>query len=913
MNSYILRSLALALLAVVAVLACLPGMATTYYVRQGGSDQADGVSPATAFKSVLSAVQSLNHGDTIVIGPGSYTTSSLLADRYGTIENRITVLGDESGVRTGDAPGPVIIKAPSSSDIALEFSRVTRLTVSGLTFQGIGQGIKLTKCIDVRIERCTFAQLTRGLVSEGVQGLRVESCVFSRCVIGLFLHGTHETRLAHNTIAASSSTGVLLLACGPGAIRNSLFAANNVNYVADAIAAPSWSSDYNVIRGPTGPWGDVPSAFNISEWFPASGQERHSIFVTPSFFDAEKYDLHIAPEVTWGGGLPGMSVGTTLEPKVAMDRDGRPYRTASAGAFDYPDPVPAPGWQKLPVSLAAPNSGPRQSAGLYRADGTLVRMLLADVAGVHDLWWNGLDDNGQPVGIGTFQARSITHDVRLLDDGGLGDNGTLQGAFNCDNADHALALPDGSFLVTTVYDEAGYVLRRYSPSGQPTFAANLTESAFWGMAMSGNELIGGTGKGSDVKLIRLSLPGKRILMENGAEFYRVFDVGEENATPLGLAVAGGKAYLALGGVNVVRVIELASGKKLVDWPMPALGDIVADAQDTVWAISGTDVVAVTAAGQVRQRYPSGLMTPRYLAVSPTRLAVIDRKASRIALLDSANGSILRTIGKDRSQEYWMPVSTEAFRDPRGAAFLPDGKLLLTEHSRVRAFWPETGKEAFTAVSNFMETAVTHPTQPEYVYCGLGIFHVDATTSAWRWLVETPTMNYYLTKEEDPWNGKRLGSPGQSVVLAGRPFIAYYSSGKFIMFDVSEPLKPRKALEYSGTPFNPWAYATVCFSTDGDIIAGGNYRLLFNKIKFTGLDEQQNPIYDFTAPITIGMADDPETARGMKSIEALTSDRSTGDIYYLAISASHKKWCLPGVPMAQGWGNHRLMARPSGSP
>ena len=85
-----------------------------------------------------------------------------------------------------------------------------------------------------------------------------------------------------------------------------------------------------------------------------------------------------------------------------------------------------------------------------------------------------------------------------------------------------------------------------------------------------------------------------------------------------------------------------------------------------------------------------------------------------------------------------------------------------------------------------------------------------------------------------------------------------------------------------------------FPKDGDIIAGGNYTLQFKKIKFTGLDAQNNPLFDFDAPVTIGVPKDTELTRGMKSIEALTSDASTGNIYYLAVSASHNK-------MVPAWG------------
>jgi len=877
--------------------ASLPLFATTYYVRQAGNDQADGKTAATAFRTVLRAVQRLNHGDGIVIGPGTYKSAGLIADRFGSADARLTIQGDESGKLTGDAPGAVIIEAPTPADAIFEFSRIAHLLVSGLTLRGAGQGITLQKCHDVTVERATFSQMTRGLVADCVDGLRVESCVFSRCTIGMFVRGTVDARLAHNTVVASTSTGVVLLSCGAGAIRDSLFAENNANYIADAVSAAAWSSDYNVISGASGPWGDGPSVLNITEWFSSSGQERHSNYVTPGFAKPVEYDLHISPLVSWGGGLPGMNAGMVLDPKVALDRDGKPFRVRNGaecvGAYDYPDPVPARGWKKLPVTLTG--TGPRQSAGVYREDGTLVRTLLADMAGVRELWWDGLDDNGQPIGGGPLQVRSISHDVRVQDDGTVGDNGNPLGIFNPDNADRVLVFANGGFAASTTYDEAGYAIRFYNPSGQPISALNLTDGNVWGMALSGSDIITGNGGGDSARLIRLQLPGTRVPMANGADAYPIFAAGEKG-TAIGVAVLDGKAYVSLGAMNLVRVIDLATGKKVADLTVPAVGDIAYDAAGTLWVLSGKEVVSLSSDGKIGTHIATGLTDPKYLAAGNGRLAVIDRKWAKLSLLNIADGKIIRTLGKDRTKEYWMPVASDTYADPRGAAFLPDGKLLLTEHARMRAFWPESGKVAFEAVSNFMETAVAHPTKPEYVYCGLGIFHVDPKTNAWEWLVETPTLNYAFSKEEDPWNGKRLGSPGQAVVLGGRPFIMYYNiggDGHATFYDVSDPLHPRLALANVGK-FSGWAYATIAFTKDGDIVCGGNYSLQFSLIKFKGLDPQNNPIYDFANPVTVGPKDDAVKSRGMKSIEALAGDRTTGDIYYLAVSSLYNK-------MVPGWG------------
>ncbi|MBI4023544.1 MAG: right-handed parallel beta-helix repeat-containing protein [Verrucomicrobia bacterium] len=873
--------------------------ADTYFVRPSGNEQADGRTAATAFKTILRASQALNHGDRVVIGPGRYRETVLIAERFGAADAKITIQGDESGQLTGDAAGVVIIEPKSTVEPALQFHRLRHLSLSGLTLRGAGQGIKLTKCRDVTVERCTFDEMSGGLSAEGVENIRLESCVFTRCGIALALRDSNRVRLAHLSVARSTGIGLFILGCGPGAIRNSLLAANNSSLFADSLSAPNWSSDHNLLAGPIGSWGETPVVYNIYEWNASSDQDRHSVHVAPAFVNPEVCDLRIESTVAWGGGLPGAGVGVPLDPKVERDRDGRPFRlrdgAVCAGAYDYPDPKPAAGWRRLAARI---EGGPRQSAAIYRADGTLARTLLADAAGVKELWWDGRDDLGQPVESGKYELRSITHDIRLVDDGAMGDNGNSKGGYNCDNADRVLVFSDGSFAITAIYDEAGLILRRYSASGQTVFGCGLAEGGFWGLAALESDIIGGLGKGAAAKLVRLAPPGERASMATGAESYLVLTEAEKDAEPKGLAVVNNNAYVAIGGLNVVRVINLATGAKTADWPVPSAGDIAADDKGALWMISGQDVIALNPQGQAAARWTPGLDELWFLAVNANRLAVVDRRASKIVLLDKSSGKVIGSLGRDRLKEYWLPVRPDTYRDPRGAAFLPDGRLLLTEHSRVRAFWPEKPDESVDLVSNFMETAVVHPTQPEYVYCGLGIFRVNPKTGSWQWLVETPPLAFLAKKpEEDPWHKQRFGSPTQAVMLGGRPFLAYFNSGgtgELRLMDVSDPLKPRLAFEAKDPKLLPsWAYATLAFSQGGAFLTGPNGTLQFHRVNFLGLDEQKNPRFDLAHPTEIGPAADP-TPRGMKHIGAFAADSHSGDLYYLAVTALHNK-------MVPGWG------------
>jgi hypothetical protein len=889
----------------------VPALAETLYVRGSGDDQADGRTPKTAFRTVLRAAQVMNHGDTLVIGPGDYSESVLIAERFGTEEARLAILGDESGTLTGDRPGPVTLRPLHSTEPALRIFRSKHLTISGITLEGPGQGLVLEECVDARVERSSFHALFCAITLRATEGVRVESSLVSSCTFGLSVQNASGTRAAHLTIVHSSATGLLVLTSGKGEIRNCIFAANNSSLVADKVSAPNWSSDRNVIDGPVGPWGQVPAAAHIHEWNSASGQDRHSVHVVPPFAHPGGSDYHVDPAVRWGGGLPGMRVGSVLEPAVRLDRDGHTFRTdagaVSAGAYDYPDPQASAGWRPLPVNLGG--KGPRQSAGVYRTNGTLVATLLADASGAGQLWWNGADDQGEAVGRERLEVRSATHDIRIVDDGAVGDNGNSSGTYNCDNADRALALPDGGFIVTTVYDEAGMTLRRYSSSGQPTYASALTEGGFWGLAWSGGEIYGGLGKAAGSKLVRLSLPGERAPMPTGTESYAVFSTEEKPSDPSGLAVLRGTAYVALPGLGVIRGIDLKTGKRGQDWPVPAARDLAADENGVLWALSGKDIVSLDGSGRVDRRYPLELERPEFLAAGAGRLAAVDRWNSRLSVLRAADGALLKTLGKDRrSAGGWLAVAPDLFRDPRGAVFFPDGKLLMTEQSRVRAFWPESGRIAYECVSNFMESAVVHPTRPEYLVCGLGVFEVDPKSGAWQWKVETPPASSF-DKESD--RSSLLGSPSQAVILEGRPYVAYFNPSKSLTFvDVSDPLRPRIGLQVPSASnlWSGWAYATMAFGRGGDIVAFIDSSLKFRRIPFRALDEHHNPVYDWAGSKVVGPGQD-SGPRVMKPVGALSCDAGTDDLYYLAVTAKHHK-------MVPAWGADGTgvgKSAPDGSP
>lgn len=95
------------------------GDAATYYVRQTvGNDGNDGLSPATAWRSVSRLSAAMAAGDTAYVGPGLYRDA--IAVRHdGTADGRIVFIADTAGQHTGDPPGPVMITGAEPVDEAI--------------------------------------------------------------------------------------------------------------------------------------------------------------------------------------------------------------------------------------------------------------------------------------------------------------------------------------------------------------------------------------------------------------------------------------------------------------------------------------------------------------------------------------------------------------------------------------------------------------------------------------------------------------------------------------------------------------------------------------------------------------------------------------------------------------------------
>jgi hypothetical protein len=916
--------------------------AATYFVSPQGDDTASGTSKEQPFKTLVRASQVLNHGDALVLAPGTYRESVLIAERFGTPDSKLTLLGDEAGKLTAALPGPVVLQPPNPARPALRLHRVQHVTIEGLTFGPGAAGLAIEQSRECLVSRCTFDRLASGLVAASCTDLRIEASEFKRCGLGVTLNSVVRARISHVTAVGCASAAISLVQCGSGSLLNCILTANNSNLIADELSSASWTSDHNTLTGTTGPWGRAPAVAVPSEWFAASGQDRHSVYVAPAFADPTSLDLRIDPAVRWAGGLPGQEVGVALDPPVPLDRAGNSFRNRkgnfSCGAFDYPDPTPKAGWK--PLSPTLERGGPRQSAGLYRPDGTLIRQLLQDAAGVQAIWWDGRDDEGRSVNSESLQLRWAIHDIRVVEDGSVGDNGSALGSYNGDNPEHLALLPDGRFMAATTYDETGIPLRLHAPSGAPIHGVNLADKSFQALTWSDGQFVGIIDSLPNARLVLLDDQGERrpIADTEGVPILvppEIAEVTEEQkalisyrqalrkyesdlkrlqqqkksvdslkkpALPThrgirvgGLAASPGLAYVALAGLGLVRRIDLKSGGIIGDWQLPGIEGIAFDEKGALWAVVGRDLVSLDSkTGSRLRQFGTSLPQPRYLAAGGGRLAVGDRQSDRIECLDAATGRSLVTLGRSLERTAWTPVAADLFTDPRGLALYPDGRLLVADHLGIHCLWPERRQAAFEAYSTFLDIGIAHPVQPEFVYSRMGIMRVDERTGAWA-----------LTHRYPSAYGELIAS--HAFVLEGRSFIASGKEGALqVLWEVTDPEHPRLAGELTRERF-PAMYQKgirpLCLTPESAMAGASGCQLKI--APFKGWDFENRPTWDFAATESRGQKSWPDRP-GFTLKRGLACDPASGDFYSLAVTERLKQM----VPMwgADGTGVGKVDAR-----
>lgn len=218
-------------------------LAATYYVRAAGEDSADGLTPATAKRSIRRAAAEIkNAGDRVVIGPGTYAEGDIEPARSGAEGRPVVFLADTSGTLTGDPPGPVVVMPALPATSGFLFLGRHHVVIDGFTIIGAADaGIQVrpspagTESYSIVIRNVsTNDNAKRGMDVSASGSVVLENCrANGNQSAGIVLSGPagrgFEPLVIHSEASDNVSHGIFLEGVSGARVQSSTFQRNGAN------------------------------------------------------------------------------------------------------------------------------------------------------------------------------------------------------------------------------------------------------------------------------------------------------------------------------------------------------------------------------------------------------------------------------------------------------------------------------------------------------------------------------------------------------------------------------------------------------------------------------------------------------------------------------------------------------------
>ncbi|HCK99739.1 MAG TPA: hypothetical protein DHW42_06520, partial [Candidatus Marinimicrobia bacterium] len=204
---------------------------TNYFVRTGGNDGNDGLSPSTAWKTVTKAAQyALSPGDTVFIGAGDYWEQMKVASS-GSAGSPIVFYGDKTGEYTGDA-GDINVGDGNKNNI-FHIENKSCIVGQGIVFRyGRYSGVYIKNSANIVLKNCEMYWNTKyGIYCKQSQGeLTINSnIVKGGSVAGIGVYESYDDMniVLKNSTISDASTGVYVYKTEIDSIWNNDIKGNN--------------------------------------------------------------------------------------------------------------------------------------------------------------------------------------------------------------------------------------------------------------------------------------------------------------------------------------------------------------------------------------------------------------------------------------------------------------------------------------------------------------------------------------------------------------------------------------------------------------------------------------------------------------------------------------------------------------
>ncbi len=349
----------------------------------------------------------------------------------------------------------------------------------------------------------------------------------------------------------------------------------------------------------------------------------------------------------------------------------------------------------VPLSYTMPFDG-YVTLVIEDADGRRMRNLLGMAPrrqGEVIDFWDGLDDAGNLVPVGSYRWRGLFHQgIDPVYEASYGtpgsppwDTADNTGSWMSDHAPPLFVTAAKNMMVLGASGaEAGWGVIGTDLDGRKKWG----DKKFWGMAAAATDsthlyIAVNPGHGREDKppvIARYDLStGSYAPFATTAGDQLEIPVAAvgEHATQTGIAVVNGRLAVSLAGADAIRSFDSKTGTLLGETAVSDPKAIAAAADGSLWVISGTQVMRL-AADKLTPVITSQLDQPHAIAVDTAgRVYVSDRGSQQVKVF-AADGSFQRAIGGEGGRPkpgLWTPGG---MRNPAGIAVDTKGRLWVAE-------------------------------------------------------------------------------------------------------------------------------------------------------------------------------------------------------------------------------------------
>ena len=443
----------------------------------------------------------------------------------------------------------------------------------------------------------------------------------------------------------------------------------------------------------------------------------------------------------------------------------------------------------VPVTFSLAKPG-KVSMSIRDASGKTVRTGIGAEpypAGEHTWLWDGLDDRDQPLPVGKYTAKILTHE-------GVGQK------YVCDvgvSGEPPYQTPDGTGGWSGDYWEPMYVategdcviLGTGAAEAAPyTIRTDLEGRKQWGTTAAGQTLAVHKGFGyfvawaSDGNLKKFDVATGRMTPFSGGQ---PMLKAPGNGPRRGLAPIDATTFaLSSETEDTLYLIDIASGEAKGELPLPAPKGLAADGKGGLFAVSGNAVGRVDPKTGAFTPIAKDLDDPQLLACDAAGDVYVSLRGKTMQVWKlAADGRVLRKVGKPGGRPSLGRFDPAGMLNPYGIAVDANERLWVCEADREPkrySVWNPDGalwKDFFGSMP-YSTAGFFDPKDPEKFYAMSVRYLVDYDKGTWK-----PDATILRTRVEE---GVPLGLSAAHAVSVHHGGRIVVRDGRKFLFTVGDP-------------------------------------------------------------------------------------------------------------------------------